>query len=135
MYFPSRVIRIGLLQNKGQLQINSTAKMRGDQAKSDQVYTYWIDRVNGTAWTYDWGGLANLLSIFIFWIYLFIRLIVSVYMLMIYKWSEIRARYVFWLDINEIQPSKFIGKNRNLFFLDSALFFSFLYFALYEVDL
>ena len=30
MYFPSRVIRIGLLQNKGQLQINSTAKMRGD---------------------------------------------------------------------------------------------------------
>ena len=40
-------------------------------------------------WTYNRGGLTTLLSTFIFLIYLFIRLNVSVYMF--YKRSKIRA--------------------------------------------
>ena len=43
---------------------------------------------------------------------------------MIYELPKIRARYTFWLIVNEIQPPNFIGKNRNPIFLDSALFFS-----------
>ena len=48
---------------------------------------------------------------------------ICLYVLMIYKWSKIRAWYPFWLSINEKQPWKFIGKNRNPIFLDCALFF------------
>ena len=61
------------------------------------------------------GGLKTLLSIFIL-IYLFICLNVSIYILIIYKWSKIRVRYAFWLNINEIQPLKFIKKIVTPFF-------------------
>ena len=44
---------------------------------------------------------------------------------MIYKLFKIRAPFAFWLNIKEIQPSKYIVKNRNPIFLDSALFFKF----------
>ena len=54
---------------------------------------------------------------------------------MIYKSFKIRAWYPFWLNINKVQPSKFIVKNRNLIFLNSALFFRFLRLTMYEVDL
>ena len=70
-------------------------------------------------------GLTILPSIFLFLIYLFIRLNVSVYILMIYKWFKIRAWFAFWLNIKEIQPSKYIVKNRNPIFLDSVLFLKF----------
>ena len=73
---------------------------------------------NVKPWTYNWGGLTTLLSIFLFLIYLFIRLNVSVYKLMIYKWSKIRAPYAFWLNRNEMQLWKLIGKNRNSICLD-----------------
>ena len=74
-------------------------------------------------WTYNLGGLTTLLSIFSFLIYLFIRLNVSVYILMIYKWSKIRAWYAFWLNINEKQPWKFIVKNCNPIFSGFCLIF------------
>ena len=61
-------------------------------------------------------GLRTLLSIFLFLICLFIRLIC--------KWFKI-AWFAFWLNINETQPSKYIAKNRNPIVLDSALFFEF----------
>ena len=44
-----------------------------------------------TSRTHNLGGLTTLLAIFLFLIYLFIRLDVSVYVLMIYKGSKIRA--------------------------------------------
>ena len=47
------------------------------------------------SWTCNWRGLTILLSIFVFLIYLFIRLNVSVYILMIYKWSKMRAWHAF----------------------------------------
>ena len=75
--------------------------------------------------THNWGGLTTLPSIFLSLIYLFICLNVSVYIKIIYKWSKTRAWYAFWLSINEMQPWKFIGKNRKHMFLDSALFFQF----------
>ena len=79
----------------------------------------------------DWIGHGRIieetdnfaLKIF-FLIYPFIRLNVSVYILMIYKWSKIIAWYAFWLNINETQPWNFIGKNCNPIFLDSTLFFA-----------
>ena len=74
-------------------------------------------------WTYNWGGLTPLLSIVLFLMYLFIRLDVSAYILMIYKWSKIRARYAFWLNINELQPWKFIGKNCNPIFFWFCMIF------------
>ena len=72
-------------------------------------------------------GLTSLLSIFLPLIYLFIHLnqIIYLYIIMICKWSKIRMWFPFWLNINEIQPSKYITKNCNLIFLDSALFFEF----------
>ena len=73
---------------------------------------------NVKPWTYNWGGLITLLSIFLFLIHLFIRHNVSVYKLMIYQWSKIRASYAFWLNINEMQPWKLIGKNCNSICLD-----------------
>ena len=72
--------------------------------------------------TYNWGGLTTLLSIFLFLTYISICLDVAVY-IMIYRCSKIRAWYAVWFNINEIQPSKFIGNDCNLIFLDSALFF------------
>ena len=69
--------------------------------------------------------LTPSLSIFLFLIYLFICLNVSVYILVIYKYFKIRAQFAFWLNITEIQPSKYIKKNRNPIFLDSVLFFKF----------
>ena len=75
------------------------------------------------SWTCNWGGLTNLLSIFVFLIYLFIRLNVSVSITMIYKWSKIRVWYAFWLNVNETQPWKFVEKNRIPIFLDFALFY------------
>ena len=56
-----------------------------------------------------------MLPISFFLIYLFIRLNVSVS-----KWSKITARYAFWLNINEMQAWKFIGKNRNPHFFWSV---------------
>ena len=44
---------------------------------------------------------------------------------MIYKCFKIRASFTFWGKINEIQQSKYITKNCNPIFLDSALFFEF----------
>ena len=76
-------------------------------------------------WSYNLGGLTTLLSIFLFVICLFVHINVSVYKLMIYKWSKVRARYTFWLIMNETQPWKFIGKNHNPIFLDCALLFWF----------
>ena len=52
---------------------------------------------------YNWVGLVTLLSIFLFLLYLFISVNVSVYILMIYKWSEIRACDTF-LAAMKIQP-------------------------------
>ena len=45
---------------------------------------------------------------------------------MIYKYFKIRAQFAFWLNINEIQPSKFTVKIHNPIFLDAALCFKFL---------
>ena len=73
-------------------------------------------------------GLKTLLSIFHFLIYLFIPLNTSVYILMIYKWSKIRAWFAFWLNINEINWSKYMVKNLNPTFLDSALLLLFYFF-------
>ena len=80
-------------------------------------------------WTYNWGWLATLLSIFLFMIHLFISLDLSVYTLTIYRWLKIRAWCVFWLSINEMQPWNFIGKNHN------PIFFSFLSLVVCETDL
>ena len=76
---------------------------------------------NVKPWTYILGRLTTLLSIFLFLLHIFIPLNVFVYILMIYKWSKIREWFAFWLNINEMQPWKFIGKNRNAIFLGSAL--------------
>ena len=78
----------------------------------------------------DWP--TTLLSIFLFLIHLFICLNVSVYLLMVYKWSKVGAWFLSWLNINEIQPSKYIIKNGSPIFLDSASFLSFLCLAMYE---
>ena len=105
----------------------------------------WVVRYS-IHWTYNWGGLTTSLSIFLFLIlFLFIRLnvsvymlmiYISVYMLMIYKLHKSRVWFAFLLNINETQPWKFIGKNRNPFFRNSALFFfSFLGLAVCELDL
>ena len=74
-------------------------------------------------WAYNWVELTTLLSIFIFLIYLFTHLTVSVCILIIYKWYKIRAWYTFWVSISEKQPWKFIRKNHNPIFLHFALFF------------
>ena len=76
-------------------------------------------------------GLTTLLSIFLFLIHLFIGLNVTVYILMIYKRSKIRAWYA-WLNIKETQTWKVIGKYRESIFLDCTFFFSFLGLALYK---
>ena len=70
-------------------------------------------------------GVTALLSIFLVLMYLFTPLYASVYTLKIYKWSKIRTWFAFWLNIDEIQQSKYIVKTRNPIFLDSALFFEF----------
>ena len=70
----------------------------------------------------NWGGLTTLLSIFLFLRYLFISLTASIYILMIYQWSKVRAWFTFWFNIKEIQPPKYSGKNLNPIFLDSTLF-------------
>ena len=62
-------------------------------------------------------------SIFLSLIFPFICLDASVYILMTYKWSKIRAWFAFWLNIYKIQPSKYIVKNRNSIFLYSTLVF------------
>ena len=77
-------------------------------------------------------GLTISLSIFLLLIYLFIRLNLPVYVLMICKWFKIRAQFAFWLNIKETQPSKYIVKNRNAIFLDSVLFWSFTHLTVYE---
>ena len=46
-----------------------------------------------------------------------------------------RAWHAFWLNTNETQLWKFIGKNRNPILLASALFFSFLGLEVCETDL
>ena len=71
-------------------------------------------------------GLTTSLTIFLILIYLFVRLNVSAYILMIYKYFKIRAQFAFWLNINEIQPSKYTVKIHNPIFLDPALCFKFL---------
>ena len=76
-------------------------------------------------WTYNWKKLTTLLSIFLFCIHLLICLNVSIYLLIIYKWSKIRAWFAFRLNINEVQPLKYIRKKRDPVFLDSASFFEF----------
>ena len=77
------------------------------------------------SWAYIWRGLITILSIFLFLIYLLIRRNASAYTLLIYEWPKIRMRYTFWLIINEMQPWKFNGKNRNPIFLNSVLVFSY----------
>ena len=77
------------------------------------------------SWTYNWKRLTTLLSIFLFCIHLLICLNVSIYILIIYKWSKIRAWFAFRLNINEVQPLKYIRKKRDPVFLDSASFFEF----------
>ena len=52
-------------------------------------------------WTYYEGWQTALLSIFLFLVYLFTCLNVSVYILMIYKSSKIEP-YTFWFNINEM---------------------------------
>ena len=68
-------------------------------------------------------GLTTSLSIFLFLIYLLIRPNVCLHT------NDLQIIYVawftFWLNINEIQSSKRIVKNRNPIFLDSALFSKF----------
>ena len=44
---------------------------------------------------------------------------------MIYKWSKTKVWYTFWLNINEMQPWRFIRKNRNPISLDSTSCFWF----------
>ena len=57
-------------------------------------------------WTHNW--LTTLLSMFLFDTYLFICLNVSIYILIIYKWSKITAWFAFWLNINEIPSPKYV---------------------------
>ena len=119
---------------EGGFQISVVVKMQIVEAKTN-IYIFKFSKIfreqlftfsSSKPWTYNWEGLTTLLSISLFLIYLFIRLNVSIYILMIYKWSKISAWYASWLNINKMQLWKFIGKNRNTIFLDFALFFSFL---------
>ena len=109
--------------------------LRLRSARGTFHHPFFMSHMLALSWTYNWAGLAALLSIFLFLIYLLIHLIVSVYILMIYKWSQIRVWCASWLNINEIQPWKFIKKIATLFFWIVPYFFSFLGLAVYEIDL
>ena len=72
------------------------------------------------SWTYNWGGLTTLLSMCLSLRYLFIHPNVWIYILMNQKWSKIRARFAFWLNVIEIQLPKYIRKDRDPDCLDSS---------------
>ena len=110
----------------GRYQAKADMKAKTKIPRENSIYMRYLHQWkftillnNGLIIEEDW---QLWLSTFLFFIYLFIRLIASVYILMIYKWSKISAWYVYSLNLNEMQPSKFIGKNRNPKFPDSALF-------------
>ena len=61
-----------------------------------------------------WKAYSNInyqfeIKINIFLMYLFIRLNVSIYILIIYKWSKMRAWHAFWLNIKEMQLWKHVS--------------------------
>ena len=76
-------------------------------------------RLSVYSWTCNWGRLTTLLSIFLFLTHLFIRLNVSVYILMIYKWSKIRA----WWWKMKSSHKNFSERVTTSFFFYFALFF------------
>ena len=67
-----------------------------------------------------------MLSTFLYLAYLFIRLNISVCMLMIYKWSKIRVYYAFWLNMIKIQPWNLLERIATPFFWILSYFYSFL---------
>ena len=77
--------------------------------------------------------LKKFLSIFLFLTYPFIRPNVSVYILIIQKWSKWRAWSPFCLNTNEIRPLKIIRKNHDLTFSGFFRISNFLCVALHEI--
>ena len=77
--------------------------------------------------------LKTFLSIFIFLRYIFLRPNVSVYILIIQKWSKWRAWSPFCLNTNEIRPLKIIRKNHDLTFSGFFRISNFLCVALHEI--
>ena len=94
-----------------------------------------LETVLEILWTYNWGGLTTFLSIFLFLIYLFIRLNVSVYILVIYKCSKIRVLYAFLLNANKSSHENLSERIPTPFFWILPYFLSFLSLAVYEIDL
>ena len=54
---------------------------------------------------------------------------------MIHEWSKIRALFTFCLNVNEIQPPKYIWNIHDPILLIFALFLSFTCLLMYEIDL
>ena len=102
----------------------------GLQTQSFPNLIYWSLSINFIflfiSWIHTSGSLATFLPMFIFLQYLFICLNISINILIIIKkGSKIRTWFAFWLNTNEIQPSKILEWIAILFYWILSILFEF----------